>query len=123
MSASRAIPCSCEYVFTFAVMGDREEKFLALESISPRSPIRAKVKTYSQEHGIAREAEITLKHGDDLFKKTKRDEHRDGYVVEEIHVADEFIQFKNGVRLDLNGTLASSRPQVFQSQITETIKH
>jgi type III restriction enzyme len=98
------------------------EKFLALESISPRSPITAKVKTYLQEHGIAREVEISLKQNDDLFNKTHRDEHRDGYVVEEIHVAEKFIQFKNGVRLDLNGTLASSRPQVFQSQITETIK-
>jgi type III restriction enzyme len=98
------------------------EKFLALESISARTPITAKVKTYTQEHGIAREAEVSLKHGDDLFKKTKRDEHNDGYVVEEINAADKFVQFKNGVRLDLNGTLAPSRPQVFDAQITATIK-
>jgi len=98
------------------------EKFLALESISGRTPITAKVKTYIQELGVTREAEVTLKQKDDLHRKTHRDEHKDGYVVEEINAGDKFVQFKNGVRLDLNGTLAPSRPQVFQEQITATIK-
>lgn len=102
--------------------GNLNEKFLALETISARQPLTAKVKTYAQQAGVARETEVTLKHGDDLYSKTRRDEHRDGYVVEEINAAEKFVQFKNGVRLSLGDTLAPSRPQVFQAQITETIR-
>lgn len=102
--------------------GNLNEKFLALESISTRQPLTAKIKTYAQQAGIAREGEVTLKHNDDLHHKTKRDEHQDGYVVEEINAAEKFVQFKNGVRLNLGDTLAPSRPQVFQAQITETIR-
>jgi type III restriction enzyme len=102
--------------------GNLNEKFLALESVSARQPITAKVKTYAQQGGITREAEVTLKHGDDLYNKTRRDEHRDGYVVDEINAAEKFVQFKNGVRLNLGDTLAPSRPQVFQAQITETVR-
>jgi type III restriction enzyme len=102
--------------------GNLNERFLALESISARQPLTAKVKTYAQHAGVAREAEVTLRHGEDLYGKTKREEHRDGYVVEEINAADEFVRFQNGVRLGLGDTLAPSRPQVFQAQITETVR-
>jgi type III restriction enzyme len=103
--------------------GNLNEKFLALEAISVRQPLTATVKTYAQQAGVAREVEVTLKQNDDLYNKTKRDEHQDGYVVEEINAAEKFLQFKNAVRLNLGDTLAPSRPQVFQAQITETIRH
>jgi type III restriction enzyme len=109
-------------VIGLEMSGNLNEKFLALESISTRQPITAKIKTYAQQAGVAREVEVTLKQNDDLYNKTKRDEHQDGYVVEEINAAEEFLQFKNGVRLNLGDTLAPSRPQVFQAQITETIR-
>ncbi|HEY0080664.1 MAG TPA: DEAD/DEAH box helicase family protein [Pyrinomonadaceae bacterium] len=109
-------------VIGLETVGNLNEKFLALESISVRQPITAKVKTYIQQSSLTREAEVMLKHGDDLFNKTKRDEHRDGYVVEEINAAEKFVLFQNGVRLAQGDTLAPSRPQVFQAQITETIR-
>ena len=109
-------------VIGLEMVGNLNEKFLALESISPRQPLTAKVKTYAQQAGVTRETEVTLKQGDDLYNKTKRDEYRDGYVVEEINAAEKFVQFNNGVRLSLGDTLAPSRPQVFQAQITETIR-
>ncbi len=102
--------------------GNLNEKFLALESISSRGQISAKVKTYVLDRETTREAEVTLKHGEDLYNKTHRDEHRDGYVVEEINAAEKFILFHNGVRIALGDTLAPSRPQVFQAQITETVR-
>lgn len=109
-------------VIGLEISGNFNEKFLALESISRRQPLTAKIKTYAQQAGVAREVEVTLKQNDDLHNKTKRDEHQDGYVVEEINAAEKFVQFKNGVRLNLGDTLAPSRPQVFQAQITETIR-
>lgn len=102
---------------------DLNRPFLALESVQ-KKPIRAKVKTYIQENGVTKEAEIILKDGDDLFAKTRREEHRHGYVVKEISVAEgnEFVLFENEIRLLAGDTLAPSRPEVFRAQIEQTVK-
>src|SRR2546430_17549214 len=102
----------CSSVIGLETHDNLNEKFLALESISAGTPITARVKTYVQERGVTREAEVALKDKDDLYRKTHRDEHKDGYVVEEINAGEKFVLFHNGIRLDLNGTLAPSRPQV-----------
>jgi len=98
------------------------EKFLALESVTLGPPITAELRTFVQQGGVARESEVTLKHGDDLYDKTKREEHRDGYIVEEINAAEGSIHFTNGIRVTIGDALAPSRPQVFQAQITETVR-
>lgn len=96
---------------------------LTVESVS-RNPIAAKVKTLVQEKGITKEATISLKQGDNLYDKTHRIEHQDGYRVIEIGIAkgNEFVQFENTQTIRLNENLAPSRPEVFRSQIQETIK-
>ena len=96
---------------------------LVLESVT-KSPITAKVKTLVAEKGAVKEEVITLKQGDNLYDKTKRDEHKDGYRVAEIGVKrkDEFVQFENTLTLRLNENLAPSRPEIFRIQIRETIK-
>ncbi len=98
--------------------------FLALESVS-RDPFRAKVKTYLTDQGQTREEIITLKQGDNLHKFTKRDEHRDGYIVAEISVAEgrECMVFENGLRLERDEAIAASRPEVFRTQIAQTIEN
>lgn len=90
--------------------------FLALESVS-RDPFRAKVKTYLTEQGQTREEVVTLKQGDNLHKFTKRDDHRDGYVVTEISMVEgrECVAFENSVRLEKDETVAASRPDVFRA--------
>jgi type III restriction enzyme len=96
---------------------------LVLESVT-KSPITAKVKTLVAEKGTVKEEVITLKQGDNLYDKTKRDEHKDGYRVAEINVKskDEFVQFENTLTIRLNENLAPSRPEIFRVQIRETIK-
>ncbi len=96
---------------------------LVLESVT-KSPITAKVKTLVAEKGAVKEEVITLKQGDNLHDKTKRDEHKDGYLVAEIGVAkkNEFVQFENTLTIRLNENLAPSRPEIFRIQIRETIK-
>jgi type III restriction enzyme len=104
-----------------------EENFnrptLTLESVT-RDPITAKVKTLVQEKGATKEATVTLKQGDNLYEKTHRTEHQDGYRIIEISVAkgNEFVQFENNFTIRLNENLAPSRPEVFRFQIRETIK-
>jgi type III restriction enzyme len=89
-----------------------------------RNPIRAVVKTLVQQQGVAEEATITLKQGDNLYDKTHRPEYQHGYRVIEISVADgnEFIKFENERIFRLNENYAPSRPEIFRSQIRETIK-
>ena len=96
---------------------------LTLESVS-QSPIAAQVKTLVQKDGIAELATITLKQGNNLYDKTHREEHQQGYRVTEISVAkgNEFIQFENTVTIRLNENYEPSRPEVLRAQIRETIK-
>jgi type III restriction enzyme len=97
------------------------QPFLALEQISVAGGLKAKVKTYVEEHGRLREAELLLKHGDDLHAKTHRDEHQ-GYVVSEINAAEKFVEFENGLRLWLNETIGPSRPEIFRAQMHKTLE-
>lgn len=96
---------------------------LTLESVT-KSPITAKVKTLVEEKGTLKETVISLKQGDNLFEKTHREEHRNGYRVEEIGAAkgEEFVRFENTLTICLKENLAPSRPEIFCFQIRETIK-
>jgi type III restriction enzyme len=60
------------------------QPFLALQSITTSGGLKAKVRTYMEDKGRLKEVDLTLKHGDNLFAKTKRDEHR-GYVVVDVN--------------------------------------
>ncbi|MEH2157097.1 restriction endonuclease [Nostoc sp.] len=96
---------------------------LILESVT-QSPITAKVKTLVEEKGTLKEVVITLKQADNLFDKTHREEHKNGYRVEEIGAAKgkEFVKFENTLTIYLKENLAPSRPEIFRFQIRETIK-
>jgi type III restriction enzyme len=96
---------------------------LTLESVS-QSPIKALVKTLVQKDGIAKLDTITLKQGNNLYDKTHREEHQQGYKVTEISIAkgNEFIQFENTETIRLNENYEPSRPEVLRAQIRETIK-
>ncbi|WP_373479143.1 DEAD/DEAH box helicase family protein [Geminocystis sp.] len=102
---------------------NRNKPVLILESVSS-NPICAKVKTLIDEKGTANEGIIELKQGDDLFKKTKREEYKEGFIVTEISIAkgNEFIEFDNGLILKLKEDLDPSSPEIFRYQIRETIK-
>lgn len=96
---------------------------LSLEKVS-RNPITATVKTLALEKGETREKLVKLKQSDNLWKKTKRDEHLAGFVVAEINVTPgaEFLQFENGIKIRLTGEMPPSKPEIFRSQIEETIR-
>ncbi|RJP54465.1 MAG: DEAD/DEAH box helicase [Anaerolineaceae bacterium] len=98
------------------------QPFLALEEITTKGGLKAKVRTYVEDKGRLKEVDLTLKHGDDLFAKTKRDEHKGGYVVVDVNAAGNFLEFDNGLRLFLNETIGPSRPEIFRAQIRTTIK-
>jgi type III restriction enzyme len=101
---------------------DFNRPFLALEAINRGRSITAKVRTYATDGARTREAEVSLKQGDDLHAKTGRDEH-EGYIVQEIHAGQGWVEFANGVKLHLDETIGPSRPEIFRVQIERTVQH
>lgn len=100
------------------------QPFLALESVSNKGGFSARVRTYVKDGPRTKEAEVVLKQGDDLAVKSKRKEHKHGYIVVEINIADknQFIRFENGITLRLNDTIGPSRPEIFRVQLETMIR-
>lgn len=90
-----------------------------------RNPITAKVRTVVVQDGVTSEQTLTLKTGDDLFRKTKNPDHQ-GFVVESIGVAKEdlpgFIRFENGEEFGTGDEVIGSRTEIWRAQIRETIQ-
>ena len=98
------------------------QPFLALEAIDRTGGrITARLRTYVNERGRTREADVTLRQGDDLHAKTVREEHV-GYVVSEIHAGEGYVEFDNGERVRLHEQIGPSRPDIFRVQIQRTIQ-
>lgn len=96
--------------------------FLSLRAIERGQRLRARLLTYLLENGRLREGEVVLSHGEDLYEKTGREEHRGGYRVSEINAGGAFVEFENGLRLHVEEVIGPSRPEVFRVQIRETIE-
>lgn len=106
-------------------MSSLNEHILALESIEGAgSELRGKVKTIVQEDNQSVDRVVTLKKGDDLFRKTRREEHREGFKVSEISAipGSSFLLFENETKLMLGEATVPLRSQVFNAQIEETIR-
>jgi len=101
---------------------DYNRPFLSLKSVTRAGQIRARVITYVLDKGKTTQREIVLRQADDLYARTRRDEHRGGYVVAEIDAGKQRIIFDNGLTLEKGVALAPSRPEVFRIQIEETIR-
>ena len=100
------------------------QPFLGLHAIDTKKGQKptARVQAYVMDKSRLRQAELRLKHGDDLFEKTRREEHQGGYRVSEINAAQGFIDFENGLRLMLKEIIGPSRPEIFRAQIRKTIE-
>lgn len=96
---------------------------LALAEIGQRSGRWvATVQTRVNDHGTTREAPVTLYQNDDLGRRTLREEHSAGYIVENINAAEGYVEFVNGERLHLNESLQPTRPAIFRAQIEATVQ-
>jgi len=101
---------------------DYNRPFLFLKSLTRDGGIRARLVTYVLERGQTREKEVVVKKGDDLYTRTHRDEHRNGYVIAEIDAGKNRVTFENGLTIEKGSALAPSRPELFRVQIEETIR-
>ena len=96
---------------------------LALHAVKRAgNKITATVRTYIGQSPSVKEDDLTLRPGDDLYQKTSRDEHRQGYVVTEIDVAAQTLTFHNSLTLRQAATEDPNHRQLFETQIRETLQ-
>lgn len=87
-----------------------------------KAPLRALVRTLVSRQGQAREESVELKDKDDLYTKTKRDEHKHGFVVSEISAKEGFVDFEGQPRISLDDIFGSSKEDIFRVQIERTVR-
>jgi type III restriction enzyme len=101
--------------------GDPSRKKIILESIdSLSSGLRAKVKVFVKEGVVMKFKTISIKHGDNLAKKTNND-YYEGFIVNEINKGAGYISFANGVKV-YEGKSSVEEDEIVRIMIRETIR-
>lgn len=106
------------------VIGLRElsltnEDFLILESVSDN--LRATIRTNLYDKGVLKEGTVVLKKNDNLYTKTRNEDHKDGFKVVEINLKKREVAFENGLILSVTSGVVPNRQRLFQAQIEETV--
>jgi len=103
---------------------DFNEAFLQLEKVTAtKTRTSAKVKIdVNTDAGVKRKS-VTVKVGDDLYHESnKREIYREGYIINGIDVADEFISLSNGEDILVGDTLGGLTDAVMKVQIEKAIQ-
>lgn len=96
---------------------------LVLESIERRgSKLVARVRTNVLRAGQTREESVELFHGDDLYQKTRREEHRHGYVVSNIDLGNGVLEFEGQDPLTTHDVFGAPKREIFRTQIDQTVQ-
>jgi type III restriction enzyme len=102
----------------------RREDYLKVESIGGKGKnITATLRLNVYEKGSLVEKVLDFKHGDNLYAKTKNESYK-SYIIDEINIKENFIAFKNDIRVYQNDERYASftKEALFRHQIEETIK-
>jgi len=107
-------------VLSITEEGDPGSKKIILEKIeSLSSGLKAKVKAFVKEKEGIKFKTITIKHGDDLAKKTDN-AYYEGFIVNEINKGANYISFSNGVKI-YEGKSSIEEDEIVRIMIRETI--
>jgi type III restriction enzyme len=108
-------------VLSITEEGDPSSKKIILEKIeSTSSGLRAKVKVFVKTSEGVKLKTITIKHGDNLAKKTNNN-YYDGFIVSEINKGSGYISFSNGVKI-YEGKSSIDEDEIIRIMIRETIR-
>jgi type III restriction enzyme len=108
-------------VLSITEEGDPSSKKIILERIdSTKSGLRAKVKVFVKEKGGMKFKITTLKHGDNLARKTTNP-YYEGFRISEINKGAGYISFSNGVKI-YEGKSSVNEDEVIRIMIQETIR-
>jgi len=101
--------------------GDPGSKKIILEKIESTSGgLRAKVKIFVKEKEGIKFKIMTLKHGEDLAKKSKNSFY-EGFIINEINKDPGYISFSNGLKI-YEGKSSIEEDEIAKVMIRETIK-
>jgi type III restriction enzyme len=102
---------------------DHNQAFVELVSIDAKAKgITAKVRMDVNDKTGPKRKELTLKLGEDLFKKSAgRDVYQDGYILNEIRADDGEIEFSGGRVLRVNQAQGGLADDVMKFQIERTV--
>lgn len=98
--------------------------FIALENIkSTKTKLNAKLKIdCSKNSGIVRKS-VTVKVGSDLYSlSNNREIYKTGYVINEIDLSNQSIEFSNGIILQVGQTQGSFTDDIMKYQMQKTIE-
>jgi len=108
-------------VLSITEEGNPGSKKIILEKIeSTSSGLRAKVKVFVKTSEGIKLKTITIKHGDNLAKKTDNN-YYDGFIVSEINKGAGYILFSNGLKI-YEGKSSIDEDEIIRIMIRETIR-
>jgi len=108
-------------VLSITEEGDPSSKKIILNRIKSISTgLRAKVKVFVNTKDGIKFKTITIKHGDDLSKKTDNS-YYDGFITSEINKGAGYITFSNGVKI-FEGKSSIDEDKIIRLMVRETIR-
>ncbi len=108
-------------VLSITEEGDLSSKKIILEGIeSTKNGLRAKVKVFVNKNNGLKPETKTIKHNDDLEKKTNNSYYK-GFVVSEINKGLNYIAFSNGLKI-YEGQSSVSEDEIIRTMMRETIR-
>jgi type III restriction enzyme len=105
--------------------GGANDAFVRVESIEYKKGIKAKLRIHVQGPDGPKEKSVTVKQGDDLFRRSEeRANYRDSFEIAEINAepGNEYLRFANGRTLKLGEETGGLRADVWKVQIKHTVK-
>lgn len=101
--------------------GAANSKKIILERIeSTSNSLRAKVKVFANTKDGIKLKTITIKHGDDLAKRTDNS-YYDGFSINEINKGVGYISFSNGVKI-YEGKSSIDEDEIIRLMVRETVR-
>ena len=90
---------------------------------STKSKVGAKLEIDIQTKEKTSRKSITVEVGDDLYELSgKRDMYKDGFIVESIDVANEYMEFTNGAKVHKGESHGGLTDEIMKVQIEKTIE-
>jgi len=90
-----------------------------------KNGIKAKISIHILEKGMVKEKTIQVKDGSDLFELSNEHEvYKNGYIVRVIDCTpgEEYVEFVNGLRVDMKQEIGGNNDDVQKAQIRTTVQ-
>ena len=102
---------------------DYNHAFVRVESLaSSKNTVTARITVHQlMRDGTIKEKTHTCKSGENLRDKADRPDYA-GYIVEEINLTGQFVRFENGLEVRTGVAHGVAKDQIFEAQISYTIK-